>query len=192
MIHPTKNHRLIPFIAVFVALVLLTGTVHAASVVLGYGGTTSTNGAGVYPVQATGNSERYFRCILSIANTEVLTNLTITGVNGTTQLYPKPNGNWNDASDGVTRYLISGGTTAVWAYTIGPYVGRDIYGNQHCPTQSIGTVSGQVGEADWPFTFYATTVPTGGGTPSTVNSGTGTYRTQSTNRHSGRNRLLNL
>ena len=170
MIHPTQKYRLLPI--VILASLLAAGLAHGASVALGYGG------AGVYPQDATENSERYFRVVLTIANTEILTSLTFQGSHtGQSVLFPKPNGDWNDATDGVTRYLQSGGSTSIWVYTIGPYAGYDIYGAAHAPSEVIGQIGGGDGRYNYPFTFYATTVPSGGGTATTVST-SGSYRTQ--------------
>ena len=168
MIHPVRKYSSLPLLVL--ALIVTGCAAHGATLVLGYGGD------GVYPRNATGNSERYFRAVLTIANTEVLTDMHIVGVGGTTQIFPKPNGNWNDPSDGVTRYLISGGSSSVWAYTIGPYAGYDYRGVAHCPTEVIGQVRQGTGGENFPFTIYATTVPASGGTSTTI-SDAGTYNT---------------
>jgi hypothetical protein len=146
--HPGKNHGkhywLIPLIVI---LALAGGSaVQAASLALGYGG------VGVYPQQASANSERYFRCIVVLGDTESLVSLRLSGVSGQTQLEPKPNGNWGDATDGVVRYIPA---TRTYVMTIGPYAGRDIFGNQRPNT--IGTV-GIGGNTALPFTFTAVTV----------------------------------
>ncbi|MBU0607390.1 MAG: hypothetical protein KKI08_05860, partial [Armatimonadetes bacterium] len=176
MIHPTRKYS--SPLLVMLALLVAGCAAHGASITLGYGGD------GVYPRIATGNSERYFRAILSIASTEVLVNMRITGVNGTTQIYPDPNDNWNDVTDGVARYLISSGSTSVWAYTIGPYAGYGLddlgVWRAHCPTQVIGQVGQGNGYENYQFTIYATTVPSGGGTATTI-SASGTYNTQGDN-----------
>lgn len=183
MIHPARKYSLLPL--AILAFITIGCAAHSASLVLGYGGTTTTNGVGVYPQNASANSERYFRCIVGLSSTETLVSLRISGVSGTTQIIPKPNGNWNDPSDGVVRYVISSGTTTYTAYTIGPFAGYDINGTPHGindPTdpnddEVIGHVGGGVG-ADNQFTISATTVS---GTTATGHSETGIYRTQDDN-----------
>lgn len=158
---------------------------YSASLVLGYGGTTTSNGVGVYPQNASANSERYFRCIVGLSSTETLISLRLSGVRGNTlfgvptgtQLFPKPNGNWGDPRDGVTRYVISSGTTTYTAYTIGPFAGYDIWGNPHAPNNVVGWVSGRFGE-DTEFRFTAQVFD---GTNVNTLTAVGYYRTNADN-----------
>ncbi len=63
MNHPSTRLRLLPLVLLSV-LPLAASVGHAGTAVLAYGG------AGVYPQQASGNSERYFRIDISWADKE--------------------------------------------------------------------------------------------------------------------------
>ncbi|MHB8994264.1 MAG: carboxypeptidase regulatory-like domain-containing protein [Armatimonadota bacterium] len=174
MIHPTQKHRLIPVIIAILSLAALTGLAQAATITLGYGGD------GVYPQAATGNSERYFRCVVTYANTEHIQSLTLGGVSGQTALIT--GGVQEPVTNGVTMYTVSGGTTITRIYTIGPYVGDNFQGMPHDPTESfsVGRVATGNGGNNFRFTFYMTVVPNAGGTPTNLTA-TGTYNTQGDN-----------
>jgi hypothetical protein len=165
-------------------LIILTGgSAQAASLVLGYGGSLTTSGVGVYPQQASANSERYFRCVVGLAagtSPETLISLRISGnISGQTQLFPDPNGAGTpDVQAGVTTYIY-GGSTTYYVFTIGPYAGRDIYGSPHAPGQVIGQVSQNDGSFNYSFTFSGSYLS--GTTVSNFTSVSGTYNTQHDN-----------
>lgn len=176
MIHPTRQTWLIPA-ASLVLLLTLASLGHSASVVLGYGGTTTTDGAGVYPQQGSANSERYFRCIVGLASTEALRSLSISGPNGQTILVDPTTGPMT-VQDGVTRYVVSSGSTTYTAWTIGPYAGYDINGTPHGTNEDvIGNLGGYDGSG-WQFSFHAVTIS---GTTATSHTATGTVAVQSDN-----------
>lgn len=187
MIHPTQKHRFIPAI-VIIAAILLTGVAQAGSIIMGYsGGGITTAGVGVYPQQATGNSERYFRCIVSwTPASETCTDVYLTGtfnnINPTINptLRCRTNGVDGTAAQGVaTYYAYSSGGTTTCVYTIGPFAGVDPTGAPIAPTQVLGHVAGTVGDVDHLFYFTARFQPTSGtATTATVSS---TYRTQISN-----------
>lgn len=188
MIHPTQKHRLIPAIVVIIAVFLLAGVAQAGTCILGYsGGGITTPGVGVYPQQATGNSERYFRCIVSWAPaSENCVSVQLGGsfnnINATInpQLYCRRNGVDLTATQGVAAYYsYSSGATTTCVYTIGPFAGVDPTGAPIAPNQVLGHVNGTVGQEDWQFTFSAVFQPTSGNATSA--SATGTYRTQISN-----------
>ena len=182
MIHPTRTYS--SLLLVLLALIVTACAAHGATLVLGYGGSTTTSGVGVYPQEASANSERYFRCIVGLSSTESLVSLRISGVAGNvlngvftgTQLFPKPNGNWGDPSDGVVRYVVSSGSTTYTAYTVGPFAGYGLFG-AHAPNNVVGWVGGADGSSI-DFTFSATVIS---GTTATGLTATGQYRTNADN-----------
>lgn len=159
MSHPAKKHWYLPLAAAALAL-FAAGIAHAGSVTLGY------DGDGVYPVQASANSERYFRAIVSWAPaSESFASLTLSGVNGQNVMWPNMT-----AADGVAIYTISTGTTITLAITIGPYASYDDFGQPH-----QGTI-GQVGRGTGiQFTFRGVFVSSSGASTVTATS---TYDTQ--------------
>ncbi|MEN6644088.1 MAG: carboxypeptidase regulatory-like domain-containing protein [Armatimonadia bacterium] len=147
-------------------------TGHSATVTLGYGG------AGVYPQEASANSERYFRVQVVLGQNESLASLRIlNGVTGQSWLVQA--GTPLTVQDGVTAYpgaSTGGPSTTVW--TIGPFAGYDITGQPHGTTDDvIGNLTGYYGNGA-PFTIRAVTVS---GTTATTTDLTSTQYTQSDN-----------
>ncbi len=168
MSHPVKKLWLVPLAVL--TLASLTGLAHAGSISLGY------DGAGVYPVEASANSERYFRVVVSWQPaSETVASVTLSGPSGQTTLVPDPiPGSY---SDGVAFYRQSSGSTTVDVYTIGPYAGRDIFDNPH--KEIIGLVSQDDGSTAFPFTFNAVFLDSSGNASSA--SASGSYYTQHDN-----------
>ena len=168
MSHPAKKLWLVPLVVLTFAS--LTGLAHAGSIALGYGG------AGVYPVDASANSERYFRVVVTWAPaSETVVSLTLSGPTGQTTLVPDPDP--TSSQDGVAFYRQQGGSTTIDVYTIGPYAGRDIFFAAH--KEIIGLVSQDDGSEAFPFTFTAVFFDTSGNASSA--SASGTYHTQHDN-----------
>lgn len=187
MIHPTQKHRLIPAIVIITALVL-GGAAQAGSLFLGYGGTTTSNGAGVYPQQATGNSERYFRCIVSWNSTsESLVSVRLSGAfnnisafNPNLMLYQQGRIPQWGPTEGVASYGgYDSSPTRTMVFTIGPFAGVDPTGASIAPGQVVGHVAVGNGNQDFNFTLQAVFQPTTGA--QTVAQQTGAYQSQTSN-----------
>lgn len=162
MSHPTKKLYLVPLASVL--LVCLAGLAHAGSLTVGYGG------AGIYPRQASANSERYFRVTASWAPASEGFGSLRLYVGGFS--YDLRTGT---PATGVTSHWIASGTTNTVIFTVGPFAGRDrSTGQTHLGV--IGPVSMGIGQT---FSFHATfpTSSSGGD----VDTGTLSYDTQEDN-----------
>ncbi len=126
------------FVLLLVPLIIATQLQPAwadASVELAFGGD------GVWPSDASSNSERYFRATISWdAASESIYDLWI-DVEGSWRVWICRNGVWADTSEGVAYYVPDTGSwtppdqmnTDIGSVivTVGPYVGDDIYGRWH-------------------------------------------------------------
>ncbi len=114
--------------ALLLSLILVSASlngVEAASVEAMYGG------AGVWPAQASANSERYFRCQVSWnPSSEFMRTVRVSCSAGT--YYGMQNGVNLGTDDGVAvRTVSSSSSSRVVEYTFGPFAGYDIWGWPH-------------------------------------------------------------
>ena len=141
----------------------------AGSIAAGYAGD------GIWPVEASANSKRWYRAIVTTATNEIVWSLSMRGVtiirNGTYVLPTQ-----DERTDaGIAVSSVSSGVTA---YTIGPYAGYDIFGSPHQGTVGTMSTGGQYLDPGYTYTTFTVSFRTGTGEPTTpVSVNTANYRT---------------